>query len=121
MNTTIQYVAACVLLAALVGGCGGGGGGEAPPPVQGPSNGAIQVLNNTGMDLASVAVYYPGGAQVDATGGGLALGATYLFADLQPGVYDVVAVPPGSGVVQVIRYSDTVVLAGELTDVTLTP
>ncbi len=117
MNGIIKYAAACALLVLLAGGCGGGGGDSD----QGPTTGTIQVLNNTGVDLADVAIHTPAGVEVDSIGGGLAQGATYSFANLAPGRYDVLGFPPGSGFQQILRYSDTPVSAGQVTDLTMTP
>lgn len=119
MNGSLKYVLACALLTAFVAGCGGGGGQATP--IQGPNTGAVQVLNNTGMDLANVAIYTASGTKIADTGGGLAQGSTYLFGDLAPDLYDVVAMPPGPGFQQVRRFDDNVVAAGQLTHLTMTP
>ena len=119
MKTTLCYTTTLTLVA-LLAGCGGGGDG--PPMGQNaPVMGAIQVLNNTGMDLAGVEIQTIAGSTVDTTGGGLASGATFLFPNLPAGTYDVLAFPPGSGFQQILRYQDIVVSAGDLTDLTMTP
>ena len=120
MNTYLKHVLACALLAAFAAGCGGGSGGGGQP-ASGPSSGAIQVLNNSGMDLADVEIHVVGGAKVDEIGGGLAQGATFLFGNLPAGTYDVLAFPPGSGIQKILRYDNNVVAAGQMTDLTLTP
>ena len=94
--------------------CGGGGGGDVP------ATGAIQVLNNTGMDLAGVAVY-EGTTRLDEIPGGLALGASWTFSSLAPGVYDVQAYPPGPGIQPIMFYLSNTVTSGQTTALTLTP
>lgn len=116
MSSRIVVTVSCAaLLSLFLAGCGGGGGGDDPV-----GTGALQVLNNTGQDLAGVAVYQSGG-KVDEIGGGLAQGASWTFSNLPAGVYDVQAYPPGNPVSMILFYDDNVVTAGGTTNLTMTP
>lgn len=110
---TLGLLCAAVLLLGV--GCGGGGGDDSSA-----DTGSIQVLNNTGLDLAGVAVYQDG-TRVAEIGGGLVSGGSWTFGDLEPGVYDIQAYPPGPGFVAILFYDDNVVNGGQTTNVTMTP
>ena len=111
---TLALVGAAAMLLAI--GCGGGGGGD--DPAQG--TGSIQVLNNTGMDLADVEIQMDG-STVDEIGGGLVSGGSWTFSDLEPGVYDVLAFPGGGGIQVILFFNDNTVQSGQTTNVTMTP
>lgn len=116
-TTRLLALVGMVCMLSLTACGGGGGGGDAP------ASGAIQVLNNTGLDLAGVAVYQ-GTTKVDETPGGLALGASWTFSTLAPGVYDIQAYPPGtpgSPVSAIMFYLSNTVASGQTTSLTLTP
>ena len=109
-------LAACLAAAVLFTACGGGGGDDSTP-----GTGSLQVLNNTGVDLANVQLENADGTMVAEIGGGLAQGATFLFANLAPGSYDVLGFPGGGGVQQILFYTDNVVQAWQITNVTMVP
>ena len=73
------------------------------------------------MDLVNVQLENADGAMVAEIGGGLAQGATFLFANLAPGSYDVLGYPGGGGVQMIRFYPDNVVQAWQITNVNMVP
>ncbi|MDJ0976573.1 MAG: hypothetical protein QNJ98_19105 [Planctomycetota bacterium] len=110
MRSPIGLLCGAALL--FLTACGGGGGGDAA------QLGALQVLNNTGIDLAEVEIRQ-GGMTIAQIGGGLAQGASWTFDTLPAGQYDVRAFPPGIGMI--MEYLGNTVVGGQTTNLTMTP
>jgi len=110
----VLTVLSLAALAGMLTSCGGGGSSDTA------STGSLQVLNNTGQDLADVEVWQ-GITKLSEIGGGLAQGASWTFSNLAAGSYDVKAFPGGGGVQLILTYFNVLVLPDLTTPYTMTP